>query len=755
MIRHKPSHLKFRILSSLTVSVIFRFVIDLILSAVAFDFQLSWHSSFAFATSFLFPTSVYLLCVFSALFVHRLFKLSFSGFYIFFYILTAAYVFLPLINFMMIAFGNMRLTPATIFLFVSDLESLRLSLTDAWEYLANTSLGVAFMSLSFVALLIGFYSLLFIKSSSTNISYPSVGTFSLLISLFLLTSIFLPLDRHWVPPEASFFRVEKLTPLSNDTISLLRNFIPLPSNRYWLDDEFPLVHGSLKDLCKLYPTDNRCTEEGLNEEQVEREAYEEIERPDIYLVSWESLSGNYVSFADSPQSNSTTPNLERLFNEFGVFYPECVSATTPTAKSLFSSAFQLFGFHKTTFVEAANIPMDSIFSLIKRASPLYSLGYISATDPFYDKQTLLKDKTPEPFDDWYFHYENEGSYDEDYYRKTDRMRFALWNNDRILAQQLEQRLHLSFSQDSPLFYLIVSISSHFEFTTLDTPFRNDTDVLPSDNKVNYIDSLKYADQYLMGNIIDTIRSRKRANNTVVIVVGDHASYSRNLGNDCSECPPSPFEGDQVFHTSATLLYFGSDEQRQALGIPPAGTRDHRPITTVDVIATIADLAGARYEVSHSVGRSLLDKTMNDEHRKALSLSDNFAELSTPTAMFRTNWLGTRSVKMDRFHPTYTDSSKVSIDFSKVELIQDVAEAWHNLVFLGKLWHPKFIGREPVIVKRDVLSIGVPFGIVAVSALFFVSLIVSLSSLVVKLGKCMKNAEEPDIELDTLGHVVPV
>ncbi|KAL0241400.1 hypothetical protein GEMRC1_006635 [Eukaryota sp. GEM-RC1] len=524
------------------------------------------------------------------------------------------------------------------------------------------------------------------------------------------------------PFENYWFRNLKLDISKEDLVKsgkILRDFFPLPPNRYYLSEEFPLIHGSLATYCGLHPESERCSQKNLDFERKVMEKDKEVERPDIFLISWESLSGSYLPMTRHPQVLNATPELFKNFKDHGVFYHECVVSGSPSANSLWTTVFMGPSLHKANFLQTDYVNMDSLYSLMKRTISDYVVSFVSTANPPYDRQNMILDQNLEYLDEIYFKYENGENYDDDYYGGVDKNRFARWNNDRILIEQAQSRLkHLNQKfKNRPIFQQLISMSTHIDFSTLDKPLPGE-EPFPTEKRDRYIRALQYSDKHLIGNLVDHLKSRERGNNTVVIVIGDHGAFGQQLGYDC-DCPRQPFDGDQVFYTTATLLFFGSPEQRAKLGIPKPGTVDYTPCTNLDIVATIVDLAGGSYETTSSLGRSLLNPHMDKSKKKTISMTQSYAELGLSDIIVRMNWLKTRSVSLMRPHPTYFNESYVFVSDEHFSFIEEVADAWHNLVFADKVWNPKFIGRKP---KKSVSSRSfLPFGYILISSVFLILL----------------------------------
>ncbi|KAL0211953.1 hypothetical protein RCL1_005579 [Eukaryota sp. TZLM3-RCL] len=255
-------------------------------------------------------------------------------------------------------------------------------------------------------------------------------------------------------------------------------------------------------------------------------------------------------------------------------------------------------------VETLQFNFDNIFSKVKKSQAGYVTAHVSFCNTDYDG---LDKWLNDDIDYNFFEYEN---YDQifwaRYFYNDVDVRFAQkWNSDRVGVDQLRLWLfNISKSHPSqPLFIWTLSISSHLWYTSLDAPSQDETS-WPQSTVERYKRVLKYSDKYLIKKLFDNLGDLNLLNNTVVIIHGDHAAYGSSLSPPCSDCLPINFENDQVFYTGAVLAFFGSIEQRKRLGIPPAGTVDYRSASSLDLIATISDLAGCRYQNSAAMGRSL-------------------------------------------------------------------------------------------------------------------------------------------------------
>ncbi|KAL0212115.1 hypothetical protein RCL1_005741 [Eukaryota sp. TZLM3-RCL] len=347
-----------------------------------------------------------------------------------------------------------------------------------------------------------------------------------------------------------------------------------------------------------------------------------------------------------------------------------VSSGCPTASSWWSTLNQALPLNQENSIkDTLNVEFDQFTKTLARGNPDYERVFFSSTNPNFDGKDKWLDK--EAVVHWsFFEFENEK------YQSTQRKSYtSKWNNDRILLDQLKREITRldSRNETSPLLFWILSVSTHIPYTGFDFDGNVGSGRIPVSKVEKYVRVIKYMDRYLAGEFVTFLKSRKQANNTVIILMGDHASYGQGQGFKCPDCPPTPFEHDQ----------------RKKLRIPPPGTRDYRAVSHFDVVATVLDLAGADDEVTHGFGRSLLDSSIQDEARRTLSINSEGAELGLPSVVVRSDWLGNAAIKVNRPHPTWTDKSRVSSGSSYVKTITSANNAWNDLVKQNRVWHTNF------------------------------------------------------------------
>ncbi|KAL0230919.1 hypothetical protein GEMRC1_010324 [Eukaryota sp. GEM-RC1] len=143
--------------------------------------------------------------------------------------------------------------------------------------------------------------------------------------------------------------------------------------------------------------------------------------------------------------------------------------------------------------------------------------------------------------DVYFKYKNsKNSFTKEY---PSANRFAkVWNNDRILVDQLIDRISQMDEQrkDNPLFCWAMSISSHNPYTSFDSTDNVGSEI-PDDIIERYKRVLKYSDYHLVKRFVEFLKTRENSKNTIIVFVGDHAAYAGQLSPKCDDCPSSPLK----------------------------------------------------------------------------------------------------------------------------------------------------------------------------------------------------------------------
>ncbi|KAL0206369.1 hypothetical protein P9112_001676 [Eukaryota sp. TZLM1-RC] len=474
-------------------------------------------------------------------------------------------------------------------------------------------------------------------------------------------------------------------PKLDPNYQLIRDFYPLPKDRFWMSHQYPLIHGSLNKLCRNYPKDVKC-------QNFKPDPYFEIERPDIFLLLWESVSGNFLSTSPNPFFDDSTPNLHKLWKQHGVVYDQVVSNSCPTANSWWSMFNQILPIPTESSIKTTlNVNFQSFPNLVSKSKANYTRIYMSGASPAFDgKHNWLERK--ENNDENQYKYENSPIWSGAGYTRK-------FNNDRILVDQMKKRVdqYDKESPNKPLFLWSLSISTHFPFSTFDDPEKVGSQH-PKDLVEAYKWTLRYSDEHFIGRFIEYLKTRKRANNTIVVIQPDHAVFnliskmkrfavSTDSLFKCLNCPEDPIAThDEFYYTTSIILFLGGEEQRKKLKIPPPGTRDSRVASVFDVISTIVEFSGAGDEPTHSLGRSLVNPNMDDSLRKTLSMASNGAELGLSDSIVRTDWTGARAVTMPRKRPTYMNNKGMSAKTDKFNEISGIQKGIEQLIRQNMVWN---------------------------------------------------------------------
>ncbi|KAL0231795.1 hypothetical protein GEMRC1_011199 [Eukaryota sp. GEM-RC1] len=681
-------------------------------------------------------------------------KVPLVFFYLVFYLLTVFILCLPIADMIFNITSGEKLTPSTIKAYISSgsggnpfaviIDSILVSKTLVPKVYTKMS-SVILWSFAIV----GVSQLVTIvvrnKVSSKMITFILISfyLFGVVSVLFLIspfsrhyTSSFDPIITSTKNPDLFFFFKPPVYPRHQgiEDVKLLRELFPLPTDEYWLSDEYPLVHGPIEKYCQFHSSDMKCKDPVHETKYLKPNEY-----PDIFVVGWESLSGNIVSLSPNNEFNDTTPNFDELIQNHGVFYQNLVSNGCPTSNAFWSFINMAWPLsHGNTIIDTLGKEFDSIYHVIKRSPAKYTTAFITASSPKYSR--LIDWLRKADVDNVKWKYRNHDSAGTQEIAMGNRFT-KIWNNDRILIEQFKTQLN-SIDKVSkgttPVFNWLMSISTHAPFTTFDLP-ENVGSEIPKGALNRYIRATKYADEHLIKNLVEFLKTRSRSNNTVLIVMGDHAAYKSGLHSECSHCPDQPFDGDQTFYTTAALVFFGSEKDRKKLGIPPPGTIDLRPTSTLDLADTIIQLSGAR-TATHTLGRSLLKKNYPEEHRHSLSLISLGAELNSRDTITRIDWSGTSSVTMKQSHPSFTPENILPTQKETVKKIIRLNNLYNHLVSIDAIWHTDFaldVSEFPKVdlpLAKDTTE-QAPFGFylmfIVIVFFFFVSFVFNLSKKNVK------------------------
>lgn len=323
--------------------------------------------------------------------------------------------------------------------------------------------------------------------SSLEIGSNSLSSRSLmkstLLTLLLLAVSFVPKSKPIQPLELLYGKYlvgwDKVS-LNDEKVAFdqLRGFIGLPEGRKWLSYGYPLVH-----IPETTPKGEQP----------------KLDHPDIIIIFMESLRGeNLVHINPEADLIVPTPSLTRLSKE-AVIFPWYISNAFPSAPSYITISHGIWP-HQTENVasEFREIKYESVSNRLRRRG--YKTLFVENYPRFDKHDSWVKD------------------YDEPLYIPAE-----MKDSDRSIFQISLTKLqeYDSISLGQPIFAFIQTRSPHMPYGTPNDStgdFEFGRDVVD-----NYIKSMSYVDHYL-GKFVDGLKTRERWENTLLIIVGDHANY---------------------------------------------------------------------------------------------------------------------------------------------------------------------------------------------------------------------------------------
>lgn len=217
-------------------------------------------------------------------------------------------------------------------------------------------------------------------------------------------------------------------------------------------------------------------------------ARELADRPDVLLVVLESARGWETDFR-SPSAAARVPELHRLWTERGVAFPLCIATGYPSIEGRGGILLGIAGHPSGILLyNARELRVLSIGELLARAG--YVRELVAATSPAFEKM-----------EDWYARWFDAVRYD------------AADTTDEDLARRAVERLEAP--RGAPLFLTLFTIATH---PPLFRPPGSD----PRTPREAYLAALGYTDRAL-GRIFESLRRTPRGRDTIVVVVGDHAT----------------------------------------------------------------------------------------------------------------------------------------------------------------------------------------------------------------------------------------
>ena len=306
-----------------------------------------------------------------------------------------------------------------------------------------------------------------------------------------------------------------------------------------------------------YPFWHEVPEESKSLESFRKLPLEQ--RPDVVLGTLETFRG----WTGDVRVDATCKRLPHICGlaRSGLYFPNAHSVGYPSIEGFLGIMAGLWSHPRFTFLsDVPNTQMRALPDMLKEAG--YYRMVLTATEPSFDNLNPW-------FDRWF-------DYSE--YRPENQHDVPIANRFRELYKERPA--------DRPLFFNWMSTSTHVPFTLPD-----ECGPTPKDLEEAYLRTLVYLDS-AVGIVLDEISKGDRANNTLIILTGDHAFANRGQ-HEVSEF----IGGAQDGYTWVPLILAGP-------GISPQVV--NTPVSQVDIGPTVLTYLGL--EMSNNfVGASLLER----------------------------------------------------------------------------------------------------------------------------------------------------
>jgi hypothetical protein len=327
---------------------------------------------------------------------------------------------------------------------------------------------------------------------------------------------------------------------------------------------------------------NADTLEKINLEIIRSQSLED--RPDIVLFVIETFRG-WSGDIRIPATCEKLPNICKLANS-GLYFPNAHSVGYPSIEGFLGILTGIWSHPQTTLLsDFPNTRMRALPEILGDAG--YYRMVLTATEPSFDN---LHPWFAKWFD--YSEYKPENQHDVPI---ADRFR----------------ELYAKRPADKPLFFDWMSTSSHIPFT-----LPKEYGPTPKDPEVAYMRTLAYMDS-AVGIVLDEIAKGPRANNTLFVLVGDHA-IANNAQHGVSDFIGGIHDG----YTWVPLIIAGPGIEKKIVTTP---------VSQVDIAPTIAWYL--HLDVTNNfVGTPLI--ALNPQKRKGLPQenSPENAPESTPDSL---------------------------------------------------------------------------------------------------------------------------
>lgn len=430
-----------------------------------------------------------------------------------------------------------------------------------------------------------------VRHIRTRAATPSAATFA----AFAAVSAALALRVSATGPKAAIIRppemsslialagLDQTTPPSDEAaaIASLRAAVSGGRDTVWLDAKYPLVH--------------------RGRARVPRASANPLDLPDVIMIVVESLRGRDVGYSDFSRRASRTPNLDGLAAR-AVVFPHFISNGFPSAPGFMA-------INTSTWPHVEKLVTSHFPTVAFDALPLrlHDAGYATVSlfgsNPSFDNMLVWARR-------WY---------DRQIYELPEN---TLLYTRRMSDRQIVDRLlevvadHDARAPGQPLFVFAATAGTHKPYTLEDSYFvpltaAGDADKVSTggiaDPQTRYEIVLANLDREI-GRALAGFDRRPRRENTVIVVVGDHAHSTTEILDDDVRGLPT----DDSVWTSAIVA-------GPARLVGPTPRRETFACSQVDLMPTILGLIGDDRPTA-AMGTDLLDGAQ-DAARTAVAVRE--------------------------------------------------------------------------------------------------------------------------------------
>ena len=282
-------------------------------------------------------------------------------------------------------------------------------------------------------------------------------------------------------------------------------------------------------------------------------------KPDVILFTIETFRG-WTGDIRVPATCEKLPNICRLAKS-GLYFPNAHSVGYPSIEGFLGVLTGLWSHPQMTFLsDYPNTRMRALPDILGDAG--YYRMVLTATEPSFDN-----------LHPWFARW-----FDYSEYKPENQ-------HDVPIANRFRE-LYAKRPADKPLFFDWMSTTSHVPFS-----LPKEYGPTPSDPEVAYVRSLAYMDS-AVGIVLDEVAKGDDANNTLFVLVGDHA-----IANNAQHAVPDYIGAAHDGYTWVPLIVAGPGIEQKIVTTP---------VSQVDIAPTILHYLFLSGLNENFVGQSLLE-----------------------------------------------------------------------------------------------------------------------------------------------------